>query len=86
MFRQRWLEKKYGVTADWYDRKLAEQGGHCALCEVDCVANRKYLFVDHNHETGAVRGILCYRCNTFVGQIEKKGWIESALAYLARYS
>ena len=86
-YERRWrLLREYGVTPEWYENKLAEQGGHCALCNMDRVAHRKYLFVDHNHETGAVRGILCYRCNTFLARVEDPNWLARALAYLQKYS
>ena len=88
--------RKYGVTPEWYEEKLAEQGGHCALCPsiVDerklaswCkVKERKYLLVDHDHETGAVRGLLCAKCNTALHRVEYvEDWALKALAYLRRY-
>lgn len=84
--RTQHLARKYGVTHEWYETKLAEQGGHCAMCpETKVISGRKYLFVDHHHGTGSSRGILCYRCNTFIGQLEKPGWLDAALAYLGKY-
>ena len=86
-YERRWrLQREYGVTPEWYDEKLAEQGGHCALCPATTVKGKRYLFIDHNHATGKARGVLCYRCNTFLSQIENPGWLSAALAYLARYS
>lgn len=88
------LQSKYQVSPEWYEAKMAEQGGHCALCPQTIVKGRKFLFVDHNHGCCAgkntcgkcIRGILCYRCNTFLGQLELPGWLDGALAYLARYA
>ena len=74
--------KQYGVDEEWYERTLAEQGGHCYLCPRTHVKGRKYLFVDHDHNTGKTRGLLCNTCNFHLHSMEKPGWAEAALAYL----
>lgn len=55
------LKKIYGVAAEEYDRLLQIQEGRCAICR-DRPVNRQ-LAVDHNHQTGQIRGLLCKRCN-----------------------
>lgn len=55
------IEKTYGLTAGQYDALLASQGGRCAICRARPKSKR--LAVDHDHKTGAVRGLLCGRCN-----------------------
>lgn len=55
------VEKTYGITATGYDALLAAQGGRCAICRARPKSKR--LAVDHDHKTGAVRGLLCARCN-----------------------
>jgi len=55
------IEKTYGLTATDYDSLLAAQGGRCAICRARPKSKR--LAVDHDHKTGAVRGLLCSRCN-----------------------
>lgn len=55
------LEKTYGIDAAEYDRIFAVQGGRCAICRNRPASIR--FAVDHDHQTGAVRGILCKRCN-----------------------
>jgi predicted nucleic acid-binding Zn ribbon protein len=55
------LQKSYGITVAQYDALLAHQGGGCGIC-----GNKrrgKRFAVDHDHKTGAVRGILCSMCN-----------------------
>lgn len=47
----------------WYERQLAAQGGHCAVCPGKPKTRR--LHIDHDHATGKVRGLLCYSCNRF---------------------
>lgn len=58
-------KKKYGLTLSDVEALLARFKDACGLC-----ASTRFLCVDHDHATGAVRGILCTRCNTAVGFIE----------------
>jgi hypothetical protein len=56
----------------------ADQGGECAICGL--------VGVDHDHATGAVRGILCFRCNAAIGQLDDEPDRARGLAeYLARH-
>ena len=55
------IEKTYGLTSAQYDALLKAQGGRCAICRARPKSKR--LAVDHDHKTGAVRGLLCSRCN-----------------------
>jgi hypothetical protein len=55
------VAKTYGITGDDYDALLKRQGGKCAICRARPKSKR--LAVDHDHKTGAVRGLLCSRCN-----------------------
>lgn len=66
--RKDWL-KKYGLTIEQYDSMLARQDGSCAICKSTepRMKNAGRLYVDHCHETGEVRGLLCFRCNTMLG-------------------
>lgn len=54
--------RAYGLTLDDYDKLLALQGGVCAICLCPPKPGKAFN-VDHCHETGAVRGLLCFRCN-----------------------
>jgi hypothetical protein len=59
-----WLKRSYGINHQEYEAMLAAQGGGCYICQdPEKIGNRRRLQVDHNHETGEVRGLLCYRCN-----------------------
>ncbi|MGW4297314.1 endonuclease VII domain-containing protein [Micromonospora chersina] len=67
---------RYGLTPEDYDRKHAEQSGLCAICgtpetAVSKLGEPRMLSVDHNHQTGAVRDLLCGACNFMVGFLEK---------------
>ncbi|MDQ2690360.1 MAG: endonuclease VII domain-containing protein, partial [Chloroflexota bacterium] len=55
------IERTYGLGRDEYDVLLELQGGRCAVCRTRPKSKR--LVVDHDHKTGAVRGLLCARCN-----------------------
>jgi hypothetical protein len=72
---------QYGLTVDAYDALLAEQGGCCAICGDP--PGKRPLAVDHDHETGDVRGLLCLPCNTGLGlfrdDLER---LAAAAAYL----
>lgn len=57
---------RYGLTPAEYDRMLAKQGGRCAACGTE--SDR--LQVDHCHESGKVRGILCPNCNSALGHAQ----------------
>ena len=56
------LQRRYGITCTDYDRLLAAQGGQCAICRKPPRKNR--LHVDHDHDSGKVRGLLCVSCNS----------------------
>jgi hypothetical protein len=75
--RKSHLKRKYGLTLEDFDRMLADQNGGCAICGTQGVDH-----VDHSHTTGEVRGILCFRCNAAIGQLDDDP--ERARA-LARY-
>jgi Recombination endonuclease VII len=70
-YRDWYLQHTYGISAAEYDRMLASQGGGCALCGKRAEEQKrygKYLHVDHDHDTGRVRGLLCDRHNLLIGQ------------------
>lgn len=75
------LEKRYSVTREQYEVKLEEQGGVCQICKKPCSTGQR-LVVDHNHDTGQVRSLLCKGCNFRLGNLEDKPWFEAAEAYL----
>lgn len=79
------LRRKFGITVEEYDAMHAAQNGLCALCNRPERSLKKRLAVDHDHDTGAVRGLLCGPCNVVVGYIENQEWFGKAAAYLARH-
>ena len=76
------LEWHYGIDQEEYDRLLAQQGGGCALCH-RLPDEGKFLKVDHCHETGRVRGLLCQTCNFGLGILgDNEEGLLRALAYI----
>jgi len=69
------VAKTYGLSAEQYDALLARQGGRCAICRARPKSKR--LAVDHDHSTGAVRGLLCSRCNH---ELMGSAWDSLAIA------
>jgi len=61
--RRQTLHRKYGLSLEDHDALRIRQSGCCAICEI----RTKQLYVDHDHKTGEVRGLLCANCNFGVG-------------------
>ena len=73
MRRYQWKAAGIDMTDERYDAMLANQGGVCAIC--GRVDSKKRLSVDHDHKTGFVRGLLCWRCNRFIVTRHRDGWL-----------
>lgn len=74
--------RRYGLTVDDYDVMLAAQGGGCAICGAPPSESRRH-HIDHDHETGVVRGLLCSNCNTAMGRFgDDPERLMEALRYL----
>lgn len=78
------VQEVYGITAEQYAELLAAQDGRCWICQVKPSAKALRLAVDHNHETGEVRGLLCKRCNrNLLGAAhDSTELLERAIQYL----
>ncbi|HSH60575.1 MAG TPA: endonuclease VII domain-containing protein [Acidimicrobiales bacterium] len=75
------LMRKFGITVEQYEEMLAIQGGGCAICGRR--PGKISLHVDHDHETGRIRGCLCFRCNNALGDFADNGdWLVAAANYL----
>lgn len=62
--------KRYGVTPEDWDKMYLEQDGCCKICGAHQLSLSKRLSVDHCHNTGKVRGLLCMRCNAGLGNFK----------------
>ena len=77
------LMNTYGITTDDYNDMFIEQAGQCAICGIHQSELKKKLHVDHNHETGKVRGLLCDGCNIALGRMKDDVRIlQNAIKYL----
>ncbi len=76
---------RYGISEDEYAELLRGQAGVCAVCLAE--PKGMALCIDHNHETGAIRGLLCSRCNGAIGMLkEDPKLFASALEYLRAHA
>jgi len=84
--RSLYLRRKYGITIEQYEDMHQTQEGRCGICSIEeQEAPRKILNVDHCHETGVVRGLLCDRCNLGIGILgDNLNSVQRALDYLQR--
>lgn len=82
--RRRHLARKYGLLPDEWQAMFVQQGGVCALCQIPGRLGRHgKLSVDHCHETGRVRGLLCTSCNISLGILgDTPEKMERTMAYL----
>ncbi len=82
--RGRGLRLKYGVTEQQFDQASAAVGGVCEICGKPCSVH-KNLSVDHDHDTGFVRGLLCMKCNAGIGKFgDSIELLRAAVDYMAR--
>ena len=84
----RHLKQNYGITIEDYDQMYAEQDGKCAICsEPRSSRGKTCLHVDHDHDTGKVRALLCIQCNVGIGMLKTDPQIlELARNYLIEHS
>ena len=80
--REASLRRLYGIGVDEFNRMAAVQGGLCAICGV-----QDRLCVDHCHTSGALRGLLCGKCNKAIGLFDEvPDRMQRAMAYLGKYA
>lgn len=77
--KRKWqIKSRYGLSASQVKELLAEQHGVCAICKKEM----SRMCIDHCHETGVVRGLLCHRCNICLGGWDDLAWRNAAEKYL----
>jgi hypothetical protein len=85
--RHKERERKFGINSETYFHMLQQQNGVCAICGNAETATRlgvvKALSVDHCHDTGRIRGLLCSDCNTGIGKFKDDVKVlQNAIQYL----
>lgn len=79
------VKHTYGLAPEEALAMLERQGNRCAICGGECRSGKR-LAVDHDHETGAVRGFLCEQCNHGIGNFrDDVDLLASALSYLINH-
>lgn len=79
------LKKKYGITLLEYNSILFRQSGVCAICG-NMEIGGKRLSVDHDHNSGNIRGLLCQSCNAGLGLFKENiNSLGAAISYLMEY-
>lgn len=79
--------KKYGITLAQYDQMIVDQNNCCKICDKEFIKtsseHRNPINVDHCHNTGKVRGLLCSKCNTALGNFnDNEDILLKAIEYL----
>ncbi|KKN52900.1 hypothetical protein LCGC14_0607620 [marine sediment metagenome] len=85
--RDLWLKRNYGLSLKGYNQMLLDQNGKCAICGKHQKELDRAMCVDHNHETGKVRGLLCRKCNIMIGNADEDAAILlSAIEYIKEHN
>jgi len=74
--------RRYGITEEQYLQMLKDQNQSCAICKTTCSGTRDW-HIDHCHDKGHVRGVLCSHCNLMLGHArDRTDILIEAIKYL----
>jgi hypothetical protein len=77
------LKREYGITPEERNEMFKNQNGKCAICGRHQSEFKKIFNLDHNHSTGKIRGLLCFRCNCMLGfATDDLNILKKAIKYL----
>jgi hypothetical protein len=78
----------YGISLQEYNELAQEQNNCCAICGIHAKhTHNSKLVVDHDHDTGEVRGLLCSKCNKGIGLLQDNSdFCNSAAEYLKGFN
>lgn len=82
------IKRTYGIDADIYYAMLESQDYKCAVCGIEGnnSINKTKMFIDHCHDSGNVRGLLCSKCNIGLGNFnDDTQTLKNAIAYLTKF-
>lgn len=81
--RKAWLRDKYGLTPEQVNEQRRDQLDRCKICDAEFKPGRNGMHIDHSHETGRFRGLLCGKCNVGLGQFrDSPQLLRQAAKYL----
>lgn len=76
----------YGITTADFEKLYSSQGEKCEICKKSTDKISTNMCVDHDHDTGKVRGILCRKCNSALGLFtDNEEILENAISYLKKH-
>lgn len=79
------LKRMFGISIDYWKQKADAQDNKCAICNKECITGKR-LAVDHDHETGAIRDLLCSNCNQGLGKFQDSPQLlDKAAEYLRKH-
>lgn len=72
---------KHGISDEQYAYLLERSGGCCELCGFRPPEGWKALAIDHDHNTGLIRGLLCRNCNLMLGWVDNNEYMDKVNSY-----
>lgn len=85
--REKLLKTNYNMSLKQYNEIFVKQNGCCAICKKHQSELSITLAVDHNHETGKIRGLLCQNCNRALGHFQDNiNTMQNAILYIKKYN
>lgn len=77
------LKSRYGITIEELEALFQVQKGKCFICDNSFDDTKRKMTIDHNHDTGNIRGLLCRKCNSALGLFgEDIAALENSIRYL----
>lgn len=84
-----YIKSKFGICIETYEKMLSDHNHQCAICgykQPEHAEAHDKLYVDHNHTTNEIRGLLCMNCNSALGHFrEDLTILEKAVQYMTKY-
>ena len=81
------LKRRFGITLSEYENLLGIVNNRCQICGATESVNSHRLGVDHDHKTGAIKGILCKACNSGIGYFQDNiDSLKAAVKYLEDFN
>lgn len=85
--RQGTLRRAHGISLETFEEMSAAQQGLCAICHKPELSRHGHLNVDHDHQTGKIRGLLCNGCNGALGLVfDDPAILRAMIRYLEQHA
>jgi hypothetical protein len=84
--RKSHLKRKYNMSLEDEKKLIDNQKNKCAICNIEMITEQSKFHIDHCHNSGKVRGVLCNSCNTGLGMFkDSQEYLKSAVKYLKKH-